>query len=93
MRELPVCLPASVAARSSRLQGADRTSGVMQCCGRASTAPARRRARRAAQLRVVRVGRAGRDATVGFFERGLEEQSGTGEVADAMHGAERGLGV
>ncbi len=47
----------------------------------------------AAQLRVVRVGRAGRDATVGFFERGLEEQSGTGEVADAMHGAERGLGV
>jgi len=29
---------------SSRLQGADRTSGVMQCCGRASTAPARRRA-------------------------------------------------
>ena len=30
---------------SSRLQYADRTSGVMQCCGRASTAPARRRAR------------------------------------------------
>jgi hypothetical protein len=47
----------------------------------------------AAQLRVVRVGRARRDATVGVFERRLEEQSGTGEVADAMCGAERGLGV
>jgi hypothetical protein len=32
---------------SARLQGADRTNGVMQCCGRASTAPPRRRARAA----------------------------------------------
>jgi hypothetical protein len=44
-------------------------------------------------LRVVRVGRARRDATVGVFEQRLEEQSGTGEVAYAMHGAEWGLGV
>jgi hypothetical protein len=37
---------------------------------------------------MVRVGRARRDATVGVFERRLEEQSDTGEVTHAMHGAE-----
>jgi hypothetical protein len=42
---------------------------------------------------MVRVGRARRDATVGVFEQRLEEQSGTGEVAHAMHGAEWGRGV
>jgi hypothetical protein len=40
-----ICRSASQRQRrpaSSRPQGADRTSGVMQCCGRASTAPGRR---------------------------------------------------
>ena len=40
-----ICRSASQRQRrpaSSRLQGADRTSGEMQCCGRASTAPGRR---------------------------------------------------
>jgi hypothetical protein len=63
---------------------------VLRTCQHRSRAAARRWA---AQLRVVRVGRARRDATVGVFEQRLEEQSGTGEVSYAMHGAEWGLRV
>jgi hypothetical protein len=36
----------------------------------------------------VRVGRAGVDELVGVFEHRLEEQSGTGEIERAVHGAE-----
>jgi hypothetical protein len=63
---------------------------VLRTCQHRSRAVARRRATR---LRTVRVGRARSDELVGFFERRLEKQGGTGQVARAMHGAEWGLGV
>jgi hypothetical protein len=44
-------------------------------------------------LRTVRVERARGDELVGIFERRLEEQSGTGQVARAVHGAEGSLRV
>jgi len=51
------------------------------------------RRRLAAQLRTVRVGRARGDELVGVIERRLEEQSGTGQVASAVHGAQCGRRV
>jgi hypothetical protein len=42
---------------------------------------------------MVRVERARRDEPVGPFEHRLEEQSGTGQVARALHGADWRLPV
>jgi hypothetical protein len=41
----------------------------------------------------MRVERAHSDELVGVFEQRLEEQSGTGQVARAVHGAEGSLRV
>ena len=85
----PVCLPASAAACELAAAGVARTSGVMQCCGRASTAPPRRRARRARSG--VRCGWYARASTssCGVLEHGSRQQGGTGEVERASGGAGR----
>jgi len=63
---------------------------VLRTCQHRSRALSRRGA---AQLHTVRVGRARSDELVGFIELRLEEQSGTGQVARAVHGAEWSLRV
>ena len=90
---MPACLPASATTRELTAAGRrpdQRRDAVLRTCQHRSGPPLRRLA---TQRRTVRVERARSDELVGIFERRLEEQSDTGQVAHAVHGAEGDLRV